>query len=123
MQSDFWLVSGTIDDDTVQIGPVVEFNTMGPGEPNEPTGATHVVAVLDDWDDPLFWRFFQPSSSQPLVIGGGHATGPGIFTQLLPVHPDGTRIVIADANQVILAERQLGGVAPRLISSRQPAAK
>jgi len=112
----YWLVSGTIGANEVDLNPVFTLETTGPTAPNDPGVATHVVAVLDALGEPIFWRFFTPSSAAPQVIGGDSPDpGPPVFAELLPVEAAGKHIVVADATENILVQLPLGGSAPVVV--------
>ncbi len=113
----FWLVSGFIDDQDVDIRPLFQFDAVARTD----TGSgTHRIDVRDAGGAVLFTRLFTPVVGQTRATDGRTRTGRPRFSEMIPVQPNAVRIVIEDEAGSVTGSVVLGGSTPAVTITDLP---
>ena len=106
--ADFWLVTGTLDDQAADVGPIW---TLELDLSVDAGTGTHRIEIVDGSDDVLFTRNFTPGDASP---------GANTFSELIPVQPGAARLRILSDTEDVLADFPLNGDAPAVDSITLP---
>jgi Tol biopolymer transport system component len=112
--ADFWLFSGTLDDQAADVGPIW---TLELDLSVDAGSGTHRIEILDGSAAVLFTRNFTPAEVEASEDG---APTISIFSELVPVQAGAATLRILSDTQSVLAEFPLNGDAPSVDSITLP---